>query len=209
MATGDLCVLADVKAFLNITNSTADDAILARLITATSSRIAQYIQRTIGTGTITQTLNGSGTNQIFLGRWPLTAITSLTVNSAIVPLSINGSAGYIAQIWDGSSIPIPEPVVSLTGGYGIYSARSYGPGAGTFTKGNSNVSIVYTAGFTTVPTDLAQACIELVMQSYNQRLRIGQNSVNQATQQINFQTKMLESVKEALQPYKRVTPMTL
>lgn len=210
MAAGDLTTLADVKAFLNIaTGTTVDDALLTRLITACSERIAQYIQRNIGTGTITETRNGSGTNQMYLGHWPVTAITSVTVNGATVPAAVNGSAGYSCQVWDGTSIPIKEPILQVTGGFGVWQGQYGNGGYGCFPMGVNNVTIVYTAGFATVPEDIAQACIELVVQTYNQRLRVGQNTVNQATQSINFIVKMLPSVMEALNPYRRVTPLTL
>ncbi len=210
VGAGDLCLLADVKSFLNIaTGTTTDDVLLQRLITSASGRIAQYIQRNIGTGSVTETRNGSGTTQMFLGRWPVTAIASVTVNGAAITAASNGSAGYSIQLWDGVTIPIKEPVLQLTGGFGVWQG-TYGRGAyGGFPVGQNNVVIVYTAGFTTVPFDIAQACIELVAQVYNQRLRIGQNTVNQATQSINFEIKMWPSVKEALDPYRRVTPLTL
>ncbi len=211
VGAGDLCTLADVRSFLNIpTGATVDDVLLQRLITAASQRIAQYIQRNIGTGTVTEVRNGSGTSQMFLAHWPVTAISSVTVNGvAVQAVSTQGGPGYVAQIWDGTSIPIKESVLMLSGGWGTWQGQ-YGPGGyGCFPVGNANVTVVYTAGFTTVPFDIAQACIELVVQSYNQRLRIGQNTVNQATQSVAFKLEMLPSVMEALAPYRRVTPLTL
>ncbi len=209
-APGDLCVLADVKEYLNIKTVT-DDAFLQRLITSCSSRIGQYLQRTIGSGaTVTEVRNGSGTSQMFLTRWPVTAVTSVTVNNvAIQAASPQGSAGYVIQVWDGVTVPIKEPVLMLTGGYGIWQGQ-YGPGGyGCFPVGNANVTIVYTAGFATVPPDISQACIELVGQTYKQKDRLAQNTVNQATQSVSFITALLPSVKEALNPYRRVTPLML
>jgi hypothetical protein len=208
MAAGDLCTLADVKQYLNITGN-VDDALLGRLITAVSSRIAQYIQRNIGTGSITETRNGSGTSSMYLGRWPVTAVASVVVNGTTIPAAANGSSGYSIQLWDGVTIPIKEPVLQLTGGWGMWQG-TYGPGAwGCFPVGQNNVIVTYTAGFATVPADITEACIQLVVQTYNQRLRIGQNTVNQATQSINFEIKMWPAVVEMLAPYIRVTPLTL
>jgi hypothetical protein len=146
---------------------------------------------------------------MYLGRWPITAIASVTVNGAVIPASVNGSAGYVIQLWDGVTIPIKEPVLMFSGGFGVWQG-AYGPGAyNCFPVGNGNVTLVYTAGFSSVPADIAQACIELTAQTYKQRERIGQNTVNQATQSVNFITKMMPSVVEALAPYRRVTPLTL
>ena len=209
-APGDLCLLADVKQYLNIGSGvTTNDVMLQRLITAKSAQIAQYIGRNVGTGTVTEVRNGSGTNQLFLARWPVTAVTSVTIGNYSVPVSANGSAGYTIQLWDGVTIPIKESVLMLTAGWGVYPTNTFGPYCGLFTPGQANVTVVYTAGFATVPFDIAQACIELVGQTYKQKDRLAQNTVNQATQSVNFITKMLPSVIEALAPYRRVTPYTL
>ena len=45
-----------------------------------------------------------------------------------------------------------------------------------FTRRAQNVVVTYTAGYDTVPPDIAQACIELVCQRYRERTRIGEVS---------------------------------
>ena len=209
MPAGDLTDLATVKGWLNIA-ATADDALLSRLITAASAKISAYIQRSIGTGTYTEVRNGSGTHSMMLGKWPVTAVTSVTVNSATIPKAQNGGAGWYAPVWDGSTFMIPEPYVILTSGYTpIAASFGWGLWNGWFPTGAGNVTIIYTAGFTTTPADIVQACVELVAQMYQRRTRIDLKSVNQATQSTSYEMQMTPGIKELLNPYKRVAPVML
>ena len=212
MAAGDLISLADLKTWLNI-SGTGDDALLSRLITSASSRIASYLQRNIGTlsASITEVRNGSGTSAMMPKMWPVTAVTSLTVGGVVVPQAQNGGGGWFAQVWDGVSFPIPEPYISLTSGWSpIGGEYGYGRWNGIFPVGAGNVAAVYTAGFTAVPADLYQACIEMIDQTYKRRgTRLDTKSVNQAGQSTSYEMNMLPSVKEMLQPYRRVAPIIL
>src|ERR1700722_8571853 len=89
MATGDLTTLANVKAYLSPPlATTADDALLSRLITAASQFIQSWLNRTIASAAYTDTRNGTGGTRLFLRNRPVTAVASLTVDGvAIAPSS--------------------------------------------------------------------------------------------------------------------------
>ena len=61
MTTGDLTTLANVKAYFSPPLvTTADDALLSRLITAASGFIQSWLNRTIASATYSETRNGAG-----------------------------------------------------------------------------------------------------------------------------------------------------
>ena len=206
----DLCTIADVKEMLgNITGTGSDDK-LQRLVNSQSLRIARYCGRTFGNGTqvYTETRDGSGTPKMLLRKWPATAVTSVTANGVLISQSVNNGAGWVASVWDGVSFPIPACFVALTSG-GAWPSLN-GPVQqlpGSFPPGQQNVVIVYSAGFATVPFDLNQAAVELVMQAYKQTDRVGQKSVTAAQQTMSYQLDMLPSVKDALSPYVNRVPV--
>jgi hypothetical protein len=45
-----------------------------------------------------------------------------------------------------------------------------------FQRGIANVIIEYTAGYDPIPGDIQQACIEMVVRKYRERMRIGETS---------------------------------
>src|SRR5579862_5561534 len=158
MAFGDLCALADVKTWLQ-TGQTAfpntDDALLTRLITAASQFIQSWLNRQIAPGDWQEVRDGSGGQRLAFANFPVTAVLSVSI--------------------DGLEItPAPED-----GGYGagyVFSPTELALRGYLFTRRAQNVIVTYTAGYPSVPPDIAQACIELVCQRYRERTRIGEVS---------------------------------
>jgi uncharacterized phiE125 gp8 family phage protein len=72
--------LANVKTSLLI-SGTADDAVLSRLIDAADGYIADFTGRDFAGGTFTET-HPAGRGVVFLRNYPVTAVTSLKVDSA-------------------------------------------------------------------------------------------------------------------------------
>ncbi|MEI6730057.1 MAG: head-tail connector protein [Pseudomonadota bacterium] len=186
VAANDLAILQDVKDWVGATNST-DDALLARLITAASTLVQNYINRDIYSKTYTEKYSGSGVGlgatRLVPQNYPITAVSSLVIDTQSIPVAANAiSSGY--QFDDIS--------VMLNGYY--------------FTKGLNNIIITYTAGFAVIPFDIAQAVIELVGYKYRERTRIGENSKNLAGQVTSFNLADLPAtVKTTLNQYKRYT----
>jgi hypothetical protein len=186
MATGDLTTLANVKAYLSPPlTTTADDALLTRLVTAASQFIQSWLNRAIASTSYTETRNGTGGTRLFLRKRPVTAVAALTIDGvAIAP-----------------SAPPP-----LGAGYLFDDSSVYLIGH-CFAKGAQNVTVQYTAGFAATPPEIEQACIALVALRYKERDRIGQQSKNIGGESVSFQPKdMPADVATILDQYRNVVP---
>jgi hypothetical protein len=139
MALYDLCTLADVKAWLGRTD-TNSDAVLAALLTRTSRQICSYLQRSsLLPNTITETRDGTGGNTMILRRWPVIAVSSLTIGDQVIPGRGTACAmGWALDSWDGTP-PGRAQALSLIGNsFGCSS-----PGSSNV----QNVQIVYRSGY--------------------------------------------------------------
>jgi hypothetical protein len=186
MATGDLTTLANVKAYLSPPlTTTADDALLTRLVTAASQFIQSWLNRAIASTSYTETRNGTGGTRLFLRKRPVTAVAALTIDGvAIAP-----------------SAPPP-----LGAGYLFDDSSVYLIGH-CFAKGAQNVTVQYTAGFAATPPEIEQACIALVALRYKERDRIGQASKNLGGETVSFQQNdMPADVATILDQYRNVVP---
>jgi hypothetical protein len=194
MAFGDLTTLADVKAWLQTGQNpfpATDDALIQRLVTAASQFIQSWLNRQIAAADWLEVRDGTGGQLIVLANSPVTAVLSLTI--------------------DGLAIP-PAPTPGGVGG-GFEAGYSFTPTevalrGYVFTRRPQNVIVTYTAGYTTTPSDIAQAAIELVCQRYRERSRIGE--VSKALgggETVTFSQKDIsEDVKTALLPYRVAAP---
>jgi hypothetical protein len=172
-----LCALADVKAYLGIApGTTSTDAVLTTLVTNVSAAIESYCNRAFASQDYAEQRNGTGGNRLFLAHGPVTAVASVSVDGQAIPPAVGTGIGYLFD----------EATVYL---------RGY-----TFCRGVQNVSVTYTAGYASVPGDVAQACIEWVAYHYAKRDRIDKASETLGTQQtISYsQADMPAGVKTAL-----------
>ena len=180
----DFTSAASVKAYLGITIAT-DDTLLATLVTAYSTWMRTFLNRTITSQQFTITRSGRDEQTMLMPDWPITAVSTLMIDGVVIP----------AQ--------------STWGGYGYrFSDRAITLDCLRFTRGVDNVSITFTAGYASVPADLAQACVELVALHYREKDRFGLASKGLAGETTAFITKaMPESVKAVLNQYARVIPL--
>lgn len=204
MAFGDLCTLDDVKTWLNLSTS-ADDAVLARLITAASQTIQRWLNRPIPLADYVETRDGlSGVCGQDESRFPFGVQPCVSVS--LVTLA-------------GMTIPVvPEPPMTPLG-QSVPSYYASQPGY-LFTQSElvirgyviprlaGCVVIQYTAGYAATPPDLSQACIELVAQRYRERARIGEVSRRIGTEVVRYsQLDMSGPIKTLLQQYRLVAPI--
>ncbi len=132
MATGDLATLDVVKQFLAVT-TTASDAVIARQIRQITQEIFNYLQRSTHLSrTYTDVLDGHAGRAAFLQQWPVTSITSVSIDGEVVPVSTDQGVGYLLQAWDGYPPGIVQSVDLI--GY-------------AFCYGRQNVQIAYRAGY--------------------------------------------------------------
>jgi Phage gp6-like head-tail connector protein len=182
----DLLLLDDVKDWLGITD-TKSDTLLARLITAQSNYIKQWLQRDIvATSYVNEQYNGNGLSALMLRNWPLLGVSSITVTDT----SGISSAYTAADVY--------------------FDRRNvfFNDSNNSFAKGLGNVSISYQAGFVTTPPAIAQAAIELIAMRYKERDRVGHQSKQVQGDTVSFITKdMPDSVKTLLKQFRNVVPL--
>jgi hypothetical protein len=189
MASGDLTTLADVKSWLQTGQNafpTTDDALLTRLITSASQYIQTWLNRQIAMADYLEVRDGTGGQGLQFACFPVSAVLSLAIDGQAVPPAISSNkTGYSFS-----------PTQLTVCGY-------------RFNRGAQNVIISYTAGFSTTPPDVAQACIELVALRYRERTHIGEVSraLGGAETVSYVQKDMSDSIKTLLQQYRLVAPV--
>lgn len=110
---------------------------LDKIITGVSASMQSYANRNFVSQPYTRTLNGNGGDRVSLPDFPITAVSSLSIDGVSVPASASATqAGFVFS----------ETQVLL---------RAY-----RFCRGVQNVVIGYTAGFATIPADLSRAACE-------------------------------------------------
>lgn len=185
----DLTTLPILKQWLPIpAATTAEDATLSRLITATSADFTRSTNRPdLLQATYTEVRSGDGGARMILYHWPITAITSLTVNSVAVLLSADKiAAGYYFD----TDID-PERIWEL---YLVGSA---------FTD-NKPVQINYTAGYAAVPDDIEQAVIDWIVYRYKGRPNVGANQRRTAEGE-SVSVEQIDAPPNVLQVIERYT----
>jgi hypothetical protein len=158
MAFGDLCQLSDVTAWLQTGQNafpSVDDLLLSRLITAASQFIQTWLQRQIAPCDWIEVRDGNGGQRLAFANFPVSQVWALSI--------------------DGLNIPPAPPNGEFGAGY-VFSPTELALRGYVFTRRPQNVSVTYTAGYASIPPDIAQACIELVCQRYRERSRIGEVS---------------------------------
>jgi uncharacterized phiE125 gp8 family phage protein len=184
VATGDLTTLANVKAWLALSQG-ADDAIIARLITAVSTNVQNWLNRTIALASYTETRDGRGGAVMVLRYAPVVSITALAV--------------------DGVAVLAAPDLVSA--GYRV-AGRKLLLNTATFTRAAANVTVTYQAGYATTPPDIEQAVIEIIALRYKERDRIGHQSKSLAGETVAFFIgDMPASAKTLLMRYREVVPV--
>jgi hypothetical protein len=154
MAYGDLTTLADVKTWLQTSQSAfppTDDALLTRLIIAASQYIQTWLNRQIAQCDYIEVRDGTGGQRLQFARFPVCAVQSLTIDGIAIPPA-----------------PPPVPSTGLSAGY-VFSPTQLAIRGYYFTRRVQNVVITYSAGYAATPPDIAQACIELVALRYRER----------------------------------------
>jgi hypothetical protein len=176
----DLTTVAAVQAFLTDL-PTSDANLIQSLVSNASAFIQTYTSRSFISGTYTEVRDGNGRDSIALFNGPVSSVTSVTVDNQTIPASPG---------WPQPGYSVDETCVWL---------RNY-----CFRRGRGNVTIVYTAGYASIPGDLAQACIELVVFKYKLRDKTGTVTEGMAQQTTSYSQKdMPASVKTVLDSYRR------
>jgi hypothetical protein len=128
-----LTTLDRAKNWVGVT-TTNDDTFLTLLVEQMSRFVLSYLQRpTLFQYVFNDVYDGLGNQRQVLRHWPVQSVSLVSVDNQVIPAAPDAaSAGYVVEPWEG--IPPGRPQ--------LLSLRGY-----MFSRGYSNVSIVYTTGY--------------------------------------------------------------
>jgi hypothetical protein len=186
MATTDLTTVANVQQWLGL-NPGTDDQLLARMVTSISSTIQSWLNRKLVSMQFTESRDGHGGAVMYFRDYPVTSVSSVVVDSQVIPASPNGD--------------VTQPGYTFNEiGLFLHGYR--------FNRGRGNVALAYTAGYTQIPSDIEQAVIETIAMRYRERDRIGQASKSIGGETVAFVVRDFPpDVMTLLQNYKQVTTL--
>lgn len=195
-----LVSIDEAKEYLKIENSNAD-VILSHLINAVSSWVSNYLKRSLVSSEKTEYYSGDGSSELILKRYPVTAVSSVYVDSLRqwAANSLISSSNYIIKKQQG-----------ILKAWQIYS---------NWSPGDSNIKVTYTAGYTvatdggdsgTLPYDIRLAVKRLIDQQYrigytNRKLDFQSESISGMN--ITFHEQSIgRDIKSMLDKWKKTIP---
>jgi uncharacterized phiE125 gp8 family phage protein len=178
-----LAALSDLKEYLSRADTnTTDDALLTRLLISVSGAFESLTGRKFAVATYTDTRNGNGSNRIIPKHYPVQSITSLTVDGTAITQAVGTGTGWV----------FAEDSVWL---------RGY-----RLSEGYGNVVLTYTAGYPTIPAEVAQAVIELTAMKYRERAHVGNASQSNTVGSVSFLPSIIpQAVSVVVDAYRRIS----
>jgi len=171
LASNALVTLADFKQFMHIdTDDVDDDGRLTQVINYVSQRIERYCKRVFKSAAYTEYYDGVlDMSSLILNQYPVSAISSIYDDP---------SWYYTAD----SLILATDYAYDADSGM-VFLAPGY-----RFSMGKRNIKITYTAGYSTIPADLANACCEWCALEYQRisKERWGLNNISAANTSTGF-----------------------
>lgn len=181
-----LTTLATAKTHLDVTVAT-HDATIERMIDTASEAIERFCDREFVSRSQTEYQYGSRTDRILLKHFPVTAVAELWIDNSS---DFTDSTNQLAA---------DEFFIDQEVGVGLKPGRLFG-------RGTRNIKITYTAGFTTIPKDLENACIqyvELLYDMWSDR-RLGETTKSKGDESITYVQGVPTIIVDALMPFKRM-----
>lgn len=183
--------LANVREFLG-GGGTGEDALLANLIARATVEMQTWMDRALFQATFTEYYDGNAGPTVIVNERPIVSVTSLHDS--------------LDQTWDATTVIAAadfaydrNPSLRNTGQ--VY--RRYGV---PFYAGFQNVRVVYVGGYSTVPLDIEEVCIERVAQAFERRSSMTTASVSlgDGTRTFLGSPHFTKEQKERMGPYRRV-----
>lgn len=157
---------------------------LSLLIGWAEKSINNYIKRNLNSATYTEYYNGSGTPDLRLHNYPVTAVSNLYIDAdgyygrktGAFPATseLNEGESWVLEIdaYDGTATSKSGIIkrISTFGGSFIGTSVPFTPLVGSklaadelpvWPIGYGNIKVVYTAGYTTIPADIEMAATSL------------------------------------------------
>lgn len=163
-----LCTLADIKALLNITDTSQDDK-LTLMIKQVSSQIVSYIGTDLKRATYTDEVHSVNNNQLLkLSHLPIKSVSSVSINDVEIDdyklIENYSKIGFLYRGagWCGNYYTRGMDSDIVSGEYSIkvtYVAGYYLPNDSGYVEGNAD----------SLPFDIQTACINGVIEVYNRQ----------------------------------------
>jgi len=183
-----LVTLELAKLYLKIPAlETTQDDIVTFWINASSDRIEQETRRKLKAQSFTEFHHGRSSNIILLKQFPVSS-------SPFPQVFIDGSSDFGSETEvDSDSIRLADDSNSLV----LLGQR--------FPSGYQNIKVIYTAGFSTVPSDLQNAALWMITWYHKAREGgdIGRESKSKGDETISFLQKAPSDIKDAILAYTR------
>jgi len=182
--TNELTTISKIKEFLGKTSADeSDDILIYKILKRITKEIEKKCNRTFYAATVTEYHRGNGKSELLIRRPPINSITSIHIDS-------DREWGSDTQI-DADDIIISDEEagkVILDGD--------------VFDKSDDveNVKIVYSGGYSTIPSDLEHNCLKLCACDYIESRRLN----NKVEGEKDFDTIRKETWKAILNNYKLV-----
>lgn len=137
-----LTTLAKLKLWLGIADATTTfDARLTQLLAAVEEAIESFCGREFASVSETLVLDGNGRASISLPRYPVTAVSSIKIDT-------EGEFGA------GTEVALADVIIKNSAGVLVRRGGAIWPYA------PQSIQVVYTGGLTSIPADLQQAVCE-------------------------------------------------
>jgi hypothetical protein len=177
-----LATIDQLKEYVGDIAIDKDDALLTRLIDAASSVIESYCCRSFESTVYTNEVHdGTGTDTINLKHYPIISLASVLEGGSVLS---TGSTGY------GSA----DVIVYANEGQ---LRRPYW----TWLSYPAWYSFTYTAGYTTVPAAIVQACLELAALMLRGKEHVGISQKTSGVQTFTYISQLSQAAQRALDQF--------
>jgi len=184
-----LISLEEAKQFINkdLNDQTEDNKIL-QYINSASWYCNSFTHRKLKARDLTEYYSGDGSNTLMVNNYPINSIASIYDD-------LDRAYGADTLIDSGDYVIMPTTLAFKV----VYDG-------GVFMRGIRNIKITYNAGYSTIPWDLREACLELVGFYWmnTEEKRFGILSINLGDGSVRIDTTQVpKSVMQILEYYKR------
>ena len=202
-----LCTTAEYKAWRGIT-VTDWDTVLGVMITTATAEIERLTGRTAGgfesaNAPFTEVFDGDGTQTLSVSNGPISSITSISVGNSD-PTALDASGYTHDSDREISRIPASFGSGVRTDEWGSLVTAG---GSAVFQEGHQNITVVYVAGYTTIPDDLKMICYEFMdhyLESRGRDFEKVSEAVGNANVTVRATADFVERKMAILRPWRRV-----
>ncbi len=182
--TSELTSVNDVKGYLEIdTDDSTYDDLLDRLVSAGSEFIKNETSRELVETTWKETIDGDGDTRLDLTEYPVQSVDNIKIDDETVYENDESQDSTDYYIYEDTG----------------YIVRDIG-----WPEDYLNIEVNYTAGYSTIPEDLEQAAIDMVVFKFKNKDYVGLESHSLGDEDLTFNRKDVpEEILEVIDLYER------